>query len=145
MAEEVTGIRDKLIEVLGDSGLDADGAIAGSIDGSARAFVAQPPDLNSSVTMVRIVLETIARRGAKALAAKRGAIPPEDSWGKALHFLRAQGAIELPEEEVLVRVYTFTSPGAHVPKGISEEEWARLARTFAVSSSYFLLRRYLAA
>jgi hypothetical protein len=145
MAEEVTGIRDKLIELLSESGLDGDGAIAGSLEGSAKAFVAQPPDLNSSVTKVRIALETVARRGAKALAAARGIPAPDDSWGKALHFLRSQGAIELSEEEVLAAVYTFTSPGAHVPKGISEEEWARLARTFAVSSTFFLLRKWMAA
>jgi hypothetical protein len=145
LAEEVTGVRDKLIEDLGTSGLDADGAVAVALEGSAKDFVSEPPDLNGSVTKVRIALETIARRGAAELAKKRKVGAPEDSWGKVLHFLRTQGVIEQPEEEILARVYTFTSSGAHVPKGITAEEWARLARTFAVSSAYFLLRKLLAA
>ena len=127
------------------SGLDADGAIKAAIDNSSKDFVAQPPDFNGSITKVRIALETIARRAAAALATKTGKSYPEDSWGKALQFLRLAGTIEPSEEEILARMYTFISPGAHVPKGVTAEEWARLARTFGLSSAYFLLRKYLAA
>ncbi len=77
---------------------------------------------------------------------KSGVYPEysEYTWGKALHLLRTTGVIEPQEEEILSRVYTFISPGAHVPKGITAEEWARLARTFGLSSAYFLLRKFLA-
>jgi hypothetical protein len=83
----------------------------------------------------------VARRAAKLLAVSKGATYPEDSWGRALALLKAQAVIEQAEEEILARVYTFASPGAHVPKGVTAEEWARLARTFSVSSAYFLLRK----
>jgi hypothetical protein len=45
---------------------------------------------------------------------------------------------------MLARVYTFISPGAHIPKGITEEEWARLSRTFALGACFFVLKKHLA-
>ncbi len=144
-AEEATGVRDKFIHDLATSGLDEDGAIKTAVENSSKDFVAVPPDFNGSTTKVRIALETVARRGATALAKKNGVNYPEDSWGKALQLLRSTGVIEPDEEAILGRVYTFISPGTHVPKGVTAEEWARLARTFGLSSAYFLLRKYLAA
>ena len=144
-AEEITGIRDKFLQDVHSSGLDDDGAINKAVEDSSKDFVAEAPDFNGSTTNVRIALETVARRAAIATAKMKGGGYPEDSWGKALNFLRSTGVIELPEEEILARVYTFISPGAHVPKGITEEEWARLARTFGLSSAYFLLKKYEAA
>jgi hypothetical protein len=145
LAEEVTGVQDKLMEDLRTSGLDRDGEITKTLKDSAKDFVAAVPDFNGSVTKVRIALETIARRGAASTAAKRSVQAPDDKWGPALQFLRAQAIIEKQDEDILAQIYTFTSPAAHVPKGITEEEWARLARTFAVSSAYFVLRKILNA
>jgi hypothetical protein len=144
MAEDVTEVRDKLIEDLAGSGLDPDKAITRLIEGSSKDFVSQPPDMNGSISKVRIALETLARNAAKQMSKKKGGSYSEDSWGKALQFLRSQ-SVEEQEEKILAQVYTFISPGAHDPKGITEEEWARLARTFALSSAYFLLRKYVAA
>lgn len=143
-AEEATGIRDKFLQDIATSGLDVDSAIKTAVENSSKDFVAEPPDFNGSTTKVRIALETVARRAAAAIAKKKGGYP-EDSWGKALRFLRSAGVIEPQEEEILAQVYTFISPGAHVPKGVTAEEWARLARTFGLSSAYFLLRKYVAA
>jgi hypothetical protein len=145
MAEEVTGVLDKLIDDLATSGFDHDAAIRTALDDSSKSFVAQPPDFNGSITKVRIALETVAHRAAVRVAAARRIDYSKHSWGKALQFLKLQGVLEQEEEEVLARVYTFISPGAHVPKGMTDEEWARLARTFAVSSTYFLLRKCVAA
>jgi len=145
LAEEVTGVRDKLTEDLATSGLDQDGAIRAALDGSSKDFVAQPADFNGSITKARIALETVARRAAAWTASAKGVAYPEDSWGRALALLKSQGVIEQVEEEILARVYTFVSPGAHIPKGVTAEEWARLARTFSVSSTYFLLRKTVAA
>jgi len=145
MAEDVTGLRDRLIQDLAACDLDNDNAIRLALEGSSKDFVAQPPDVNGSITKVRIALETVARRAAKQIATTRAVNPPQDKWGKAIEFLRAQGVIEQQEEEILARVYTFISPAAHIPVGVTAEEWARLARTFAVSSTYFLLRKYMAA
>ena len=127
------------------SGLDEDSAIEKAVEDSSKNFVAEPPDFNGSTTNVRIALETVARRAARTTAKKLGGGYPEDSWGKALQFLRSSGVIELSEEEILARVYSFISPGAHVPKGVTAEEWARLARTFGLSSAYFLLKKYEAS
>lgn len=145
VAEEATGIRDRFLQDIEVSGLDGDNAIRVAVENSSKDFVAEPPDFNGSTTKVRMALETIARRAAKAVATRNSGIYLEDSWGKALQFLRITGVIEPQEEEILARVYTFVSPGAHVPKGITEEEWARLARTFGLSSAYFLLRKYAAS
>ena len=143
LAEEVTGIRDKFADDLASSGIDADGAIRATLDRSSKDFVTQPPDFNGSITKARIALETVARQGAKRVASDKGLSHPGDKWGAALAFLKAESVIEQTEEEILAHVYTFVSPGAHVPKGITEEEWARLARTFSVSSAYFLLRKIM--
>ena len=143
-AEEATGVRDRFLQDLAKSDLDVDAAIKAAVEGSSKDFVAEPPDFNACATKVRIALETVARRAAAAIAKKIGGSYREDSWGKALQFLRDAGVIEVQEEEMLARVYTFISPGAHVPQGVTAEEWARLARTFGLSSAYFLLRKYLA-
>jgi hypothetical protein len=145
MAETITGLRDKLTEDLAVSGLDPDGAIRAALNESSKNFVAHSPDFNGSITHARIALETVARRAAQRIAKERGATYPDDSWGKALALLKAETVIEKVEEDILARVYTFVSDGAHVPKGISAEEWARLARTFSVCSTYFLLRKAAAA
>ena len=144
-AEEITGVRDSLIEELQASGLDSDGAIRKCLEDAASAFVADPPDFNDSTTKVRIALETMARRAASKLAQSGKGSYPNDSWGKALEFLRDVGVLDPGEEQIIARVYTFVSPGAHVPAGVTEEEWARLARTFVLASCYFLLKKYLAA
>lgn len=145
MTEEVTGVRDKLAEDLATSGIDGDAAIRGAIENSSKCFTAQPPDFNGSITQARLALETVARRAATRVAMTRSASYPQDSWGKALEFLRSHAVIEPGEEKILVNVYTFISQGAHVPQGVTAEEWARLARTFAISSTYFLHRKWIAA
>lgn len=116
-----------------------------AVENSSKSFVAAPPDFNDSTTKVRIALETVARRAATMIAIKKGGGYSSDSWGKALEFLRTAGVIELEDEKIIAMVYKFISPGAHVPKGVTAEEWARLARTFGLSSAYFLLRKYVAA
>jgi hypothetical protein len=142
-AEEATGVRDSLIEQLAASGLDADGGIRRCIEDASEAFIREPPDFNASTTNVRIALETIARAAASKRSAKGAAPYTKDSWGSALSYLRQAGVLESSEEEVLARVYSFISPGAHVPSGITEEEWARLARTFGLGAAYFVLKKHL--
>ena len=100
LAEEVTGIRDKLTEDLAASGLDQDGAIRAALNGSSEDFVAQPPDFNGSITKARIALETVARRAAARIAAAKGAPYPKDFWGPALALLKTQAVIEQAEEDI---------------------------------------------
>ena len=144
--EEATGVRDLLADELAASGLDGDNALRGALNDAAQAFRAIPPDFNESTTKVRIVLETIARRSAPAIATRQGVAPPADTWGAALVFLRtAAQLISVQEEQTVAAMYTLISPGAHRPTGLTDEEWARLARTFALSAAFFLLRKYRSA
>jgi hypothetical protein len=142
--EEATGVRDLLLDELAASGLDADRALERAVNEAAQAFRSDPPDFNESTTKVRIALETVARRAAPALAVRRNI--PADTWGAALAFFRVSaGLLTLQEEQALSAVYTLISPGAHRPTGLTDDEWARLARTLALSATYFLIRKYRTA
>jgi len=142
-AEEATGVRDALIEQLESSGLNSEGHVRKCIEVAAQAFVREPPEFNASTTNVRIALETIARNAARFRSAQGGRPYDNDSWGRALTYLRQADILGNDEEEVLSRVYTFISPAAHIPTGITEEEWARLARTFGLGAAYFILKKHL--
>jgi hypothetical protein len=74
--EEATGVRDDVFEELTASRLDADHALERALNEAAEAFRSEPPDFNESTTKVRIALETVARRVAPAIAARRGIPPP---------------------------------------------------------------------
>lgn len=144
-AEPVAHITDALEEALRDSQLDMDGGIRRLLRESHDDISAVPSDCNGATAKARIALETVARRSAKAIAQRGSNATPHDSWGSTLAFLRSEGVVSQIEEEALAKVYTLISPGAHVPKGLTDEQWALLARTFAVSSAYFLIHRCLAA
>ena len=45
-------------------------------------------------------------------------------------------------EKGLTGVFSFISPGSHIPVGFSEEEFARLGRSLAVSFCYFLAKQF---
>jgi hypothetical protein len=144
-AEPAAQISDYLERAIADSGLDTDGEVARLLRESHDDISSALPDFNGSTTKARIALETLARRSAAIVAGSRGTTAPEDRWGAALVFLRTQGVTTQDEENALAKVYTLISPGAHVPKGLTDEQWALLARTFAVSSAYFLTQKHLAA
>lgn len=144
-AEPVAQISDHLDTALAHSGIDSDKTIRQLLQESFRSISASPPDFNGATTKARIALETISRRTATSIAKTRGQKPPEDKWGPSLSALRRHGVITELEEEALAKVYSLISPGAHVPKGLTDEQWALLSRTFAVSGAYFLLRQYEAA
>lgn len=138
--EEVTGLKDALLDALAASGLDEDEAVKKCLKESDDAFVRVPPDFNDATTKARIALETVVRRAAAKQAADAGIAAPEDKWGAALLFLRQQGKFNVDDEKMIAAGYTFISPGAHVPAGMSAEDWARLARTISISSLFFVLK-----
>ncbi|HVT37652.1 MAG TPA: hypothetical protein VHE78_01285 [Gemmatimonadaceae bacterium] len=144
-AESVAKIADQLDDILSQSPLDGDGSIRKLLDESRSAMLDANPDFNEATTKARIALETVGRRAARQVSEQRGHAAPSDTWGAALAALRAEGVISQIEEEALAKIYTLVSPGAHVPKGLTDEQWALLARTFAVSGTYFLLKQVLAA
>ncbi len=143
-AQPASQITDYLEQAL-DNGLDSDGEIRRLLRQSHDNLSASPPDYNGGSTKVRIALETIARRSALLVGTKRSKALPEDKWGSALLFLRNEDVIGKAEEEAIAKVYTMISPGMHVPKGLTDEQWALLSRTFALSAAYFLTQRHLAA
>ena len=125
--EAATGIRDRLLEELAASGLDADRALDRALNEAAEAFRSQPPDFNESTTKVRIALETIARRAAPTIAAHRVIPAPGETWGAALGFLRMTAQLMTVQEvRAVSAVYTLISPGAHRPVGLTDEEWPAL-------------------
>ena len=143
-AEPVAQISDHLEETLAASGLDHDREITRLLRESYASLSAANPDFNDATTKARIALETVARRSARAVATAREQAAPNDTWGPALAFLRNEAIVTLPEEQALASVYSLISPGAHVPRGLTDEQWALLARSFAVSGAYFLMRQHLA-
>lgn len=54
--------------------------------------------------------------------------------------LRTSGLITEGEEKGLAGVFTFVSPGAHSPVGLSETEMVRLGRSLVVGMCYFLIK-----
>lgn len=143
-AEPAAQISDYLQNALAGCDLDGDEEIRRMLRESHSSISAASPNLNDATTKARIALENVGRRAASRVATKRSKAAPPDTWGSALHFLRAEGIISQAEEDAVTKVYTLISPGAHVPKGLTDEQWALLARTFAVSSAYFLVQQYLA-
>lgn len=133
--------RDALHDELIASPVDADGEIRRCLEQSAIAFSNTPPDYNASSTNVRIALETTARRIASRISARRRVSPPQDAWGSAVAFLRDQNVISPQDEAALTASYTATSPGAHVPKGLSAREWARMVRALDQAWLYYLIKR----
>lgn len=144
-AEPTAQISDSLEQSLAGSDLDSDGEIQRLLRESHESMGATPPDFNDATTKARIALETIARRSTARIASNRTKTAPEDNWGNALTFLRNESVITQAAEEALAKVYTLISEGAHVPRGLTDEQWALLAQTFAVSGAYFLTYQYLAA
>ena len=144
-AEPTALIADQLEQTLADSGLDSDDEIRRMLQDSHVSMSGLPPDFNDATTKARIALETVARRSAANIAEHRGIAPPADRWGSSLALLRAEGVICTVEEEALAKIYTLISPGTHVPKGLTDEQWALLARTFALSAAYFLVHQHIAA
>ena len=112
------------------------------ISQAADDFVASPPDFNGSNTKVRIALETIVKRIAVALGAGGTSGTGRAGWGPALLGLRTQGLIDIQTEQTIAGVYTLISPAAHIPVGIDDEEWARLARTFTLSICYYVTKLF---
>lgn len=144
-AEPAAQISDFLQDALAASDLDDGEGIRRVLRESHSSMSASPPDLNDATTKARIALETVARVAASRIAAERGKDAPSDKWGSALCFLRVEGVISQTEEEAFAGVYKLISSGAHVPKGLTDEQWAMLSRAFALAGAYFLTQQYLAA
>ena len=137
-----TGLEDSLTAQMRESGLPhADGILA-ALDRSARDFTSVPPGYNGCLSNARVALETAARDIAVVRRRKHPAPFDETSWGEVMAYLRSSLFLRQKEENLICRVYDLLSDGAHVPVGFTEEDWVRLGRGMAVSSTYLLIKRY---
>jgi hypothetical protein len=137
-------MEDDLMASLKMSKLPGAGEIERLISASAEAFRALPPNYNASLSNARVALETLACSIAGAILAQKPEIGTYDpsKWGTIIAFLRAAEEITVEEEKGLAGVYGFLSPGAHRPVGISEDQMARLGRSFALNMCWFLVKNH---
>lgn len=109
---------------------------------SAEDFRKQPQDFNGSLTSARVSLETLAKNIAAIHSATTPMSEDPTKFGAVLTYLRQVGFLEKKEEEGIAGVYSFVSPGAHVPVGFTEEEMVRLGRSMIASMCYFLTKKH---
>jgi hypothetical protein len=133
---------DDLIRELRRSGLPQHEEVIRMLNNSAEAFRRSPPDYNGCLGNVRVALQTLATDIAKHRRTLRPGSFDETKWGQVLAYLRTSGLIEGQEEQGLSGVFTFVSPGAHLPVGLDEADMTRLGRSLVVSMSYFLVKRH---
>ncbi len=131
---------DALSQELKRSALPPTEEILALMEKSAQAFRQTPPDHNAALANARVALETLARAIAKARLARRPGSFDETKWGQVLTYLRTSGLISDKAEQGLAGVYSFVSPGAHTPIGLTDEEMVRLGRSLVASMCYFLAK-----
>jgi len=133
-------VEDALTAAISSSGLPNAPAIVSLLERSARAFQRVPPDYNACLGTARAALETLAKDIALARQKRVGDTFQPDKWGQVITYLRTSKLVTESDESLITSVYTFISPGAHQPIGLSEEEMVRLGRGMAVSICYFLVK-----
>lgn len=138
-------VEDELSSELNESGLQNATEILRLIRLSNEAFLRTPPDYNAALTNVRAALQTLVT----GIAIKRREATPgsfdESKWAQVVAYLRTSAFISKQDEDGITGVWTFLSPGAHSPVGLSEQEFVRLGRSLALTMMYFLIKRYRAA
>ena len=139
-------VEDDLIEALKVSGAPRALSIIERINASAEAFRSTPPDYNASLVNARVALETLASDIAADVSSRLSVAASDtpSKWGEVIAFLRNRGELAAEEERGLVGVFGFLSAGAHRPVGVSEDQMARLGRSFALNMCWFLLKNHLA-
>jgi hypothetical protein len=129
---------DELTVELKRSGLASADDILRLLEDSATAF--RGGQFNACLTNARVALQTLAKEIAVARRSHHPGSFDETKWGQVIAYLRTSGFIMQQQEEGLAGVFTFLSPGAHVPIGFTDEEFARLGRSLSVSFCYFLAK-----
>ncbi len=135
-------VEDDLSKELQRSGLPACKKVKEQIVDSANDFRKASPDYNGSLSHARIAIETLVRD----IAMKKGLNILEKNekkaWGLSLAYLRENTFISEKQEKTLAFIYTFISPGSHVPIGFTEEEFVRFGRNLAISMCYFMIKLF---
>ncbi len=138
--EGVLAVEDDLATELRLSGLPDTDEIARVVENSANSF--RRGDFNACLSSARVALQFLAT----AIAIQRqtsipGTFDP-NKWGQIAAYLRKSEFITDQQEAGLTGVFSFASPGAHIPVGFSEQEFARLGRNLALGFCYFLVKHF---
>lgn len=140
--EGAAPVEDDLTTELRQSMLSEREEIIRLLESSANSFRRVPPDYNACLADVRVALQTLVTGIAKIRNTTHPGSFDETRWGQVLAYLRTSALITKPEEDGLSGVFSFVSPGAHIPVGLSDEEIARLGRSLTVSMCYFIAKRF---
>lgn len=140
----VASLEDDLTKILDSSGLDGAADVIRKLNDSALSFRSDPPNFNAALNDARVALQILATQIALQLQMRQGGNFERTKWGSVISYLLQIGFITTEEERGLVGVFGFVSPGCHRSVGFSDEEMARLGRSFAAGMCYFLAKRYLA-
>jgi len=135
-------VEDDLTAELARCGLPEATHVVQLIGNSAADFRAVPPDFNGCLNNARVALQTLATAISRNRAASRPVGFDETKWGQVLAHLRTSGFITPKEEEGIAGVFSFVSPGSHVPIGFSDAEMTRLGRNLVTAMCYFLVKRF---
>jgi hypothetical protein len=139
----VTPLDDDLSGELNRSNLADRNEIIRLMNNSADDFCKQPQDFNGSLTSARVSLETLVKNIAAIHLTKIPMPGDPTKFGAIVSYLRNQiGFLDAKEEAGIVGVYSFVSPGAHLPVGFTEEEMVRLGRSMIAGMCYFLVKKH---
>ncbi len=139
MLEGAVAVEDDLTGELRRSGLSDIEGILKVLEDSAGAF--RNGDFNGCLNNARVALQTLATSIAQARLPGHPGNFDAEKWGQIVAYLRKSDFVTKKQEEGLTGVFSFISPGSHTPIGFTEEEFARLGRSLAVSICYFLAKR----
>ena len=137
--EGVDAVEDDLTSELRRSGISDIEEILQVLEGSASSF--RNRDFNGCLNNARVALQTLATSIAQARLQGHPGNFDAEKWGQIVAYLRKSDFVTKKQEEGLTGVFSFISPGSHKPIGFSEEEFARLGRSLAVSICYFLVKQ----
>ena len=136
----VQAVEDDLAAELQRPGLSDAGDIARVIDNSAEAFLRG--DFNGCLANARVALQSLATSIAQERQTNHPGSFDPSRWGQIVAYLRKSGFITEQQESGLTGVFSFISPGSHIPIGFSEQEFARLGRSLALGFCYFLIKHF---
>lgn len=131
----IIAMEDDLITEINQSSLSKKAEITQLIKESEEAFKNPIPDYNSCLSKARISLETIIRNKIE------DETTTNESWGRSLNILKANGFISTDEEKAIASTYTFVSDGSHIPLGFTNEEYSRYGRNLIMTVCYYIIKK----
>jgi hypothetical protein len=139
---EEASVEDDLTLELRASGLSDADEVVKKLQDSVQAFRTSPPNFNACLNDARVALQSLATIIARARQLAHPGLFDVTKWGSVVGYLKSSGFITDEEEKGLVGVFGFVSPGSHRPIGITDQEFARLGRSFVAGMCWFLAKRY---